>query len=175
LARKNRTSARTPPPTFLFLPIHFSKNPTTARINPEDRRLVPGFWPERHARRMLAEANAVTTFIERTRGKPQSRQQRRRPRVDAYIVGGVRKCQHRDIKKPGDFCGSSPTFAHGSPSGAVATLAPQRGPLLDATAAPEPALTLKSPVGKLAHRFCVAFPGLAGAAFGAVFSHAAGR
>jgi hypothetical protein len=97
-------------------------------MNPEDRRLVPGFWPERHARRLFAEANSVTTFIERTEGKPQSRQQRRRPRVEAYIVVGVHECQHRDSKKDDVF--PCPLGARGTHVRAAlpAILAPQKSP-----------------------------------------------
>jgi hypothetical protein len=61
--------ARTPPPTFLFLPIHLSKNTMGNPIV-----WPPNFrWPATQTRHSHVRRTPSQLCIERTEGKPRSR------------------------------------------------------------------------------------------------------
>ena len=82
--------ARTPPSTFLFLPIHLSKNtrclpPRTGRRLYALGRRIPR--PDFSDRRLLS-------FDGDVEGEPFRRLRRRRPRCGAYIDAALSNCQH---------------------------------------------------------------------------------
>ena len=86
----------------------------------------PGSSPSSPRRRDIRRSECRLTICnERTEGKSQRRQRRRRPRVGAYIGGAFRACQHPGSKKPGAISAAA-IIARGR-AVPEATFAPKRG------------------------------------------------
>ena len=160
--------ARTPPPTFLFLPIHLSKNtmgnPIVGIGRPPPfhsipNRLVPirwplGFRPASTRKRPSPERLAFWSTDKRAEVNPGAARGSDRPRVRRYICGGSQNCQQRKNAFFAFFvCGRAPHRP--------ATFAPHGPRLLQRRATWPVRLTLIPPAGKVAPGFWHAGQGLA--------------
>ena len=106
---EDRLPARTPPPTFLFLPIHLSKSPTGHPVvdvgRPPShldqigcRRFeAAGLSPCVHADEALAEAIGFQVHGRESRGKSRCRLRQAPPSLRRYIGARSQNCQHRKI------------------------------------------------------------------------------
>jgi hypothetical protein len=89
LLRSRKRPARTPPSTFLFLPIHLSNSPGTMAIP------LPGALGSRRSPRLPTEIGRLVTLSVRSFAGAPSRRKAGGAPLWAYIGVGFRPCQHR--------------------------------------------------------------------------------
>ena len=87
LLRSRKRPARTPPSTFLFLPIHLSNSPEIMVIP------LPGDPGSRRSPRLPNQIGCLVTLSVRSFAGAPSRRRRAARRCGAYIVGWSQACQ----------------------------------------------------------------------------------